>query len=327
VIDRVKAKEDIGYVYAFDSETMQPRWRVRMPHQSFSLAQDRENSKLFIGHAKNNALRISRLDIATGELEYTGERLKVQPDNFEGNQGIRHMAFVPETNELFVVYSSTSSKETGSVNAQKLLVVDPDTLAVKGEVENAYPERGYALFYDEIGKKLYTAGKFIAEIDPVTHKVVRTFDMSKLSPKVENILALTVDHPNQRIFAAHNIFRSEGENDGVYVLDFKTGEQLAFVRSGHGSISVAYDPERNNAYVANFRSGNISVIDGDSYEVTKTFNIGPLPNEMAFDPERSRLYVGLKDVYSTRSSTGDFVAGSKERLLKIDLPAVKAETN
>src|SRR5690606_25600939 len=142
----------------------------------------------------------------------------------------------------------------------KLLVVDPETLAVKGEVENAYPDRGYALYYNEETKKLYTAGKFIAEIDPKSRKVVRTLDVSKLSPGVENILALTVDNQHQRIFAAHNIFRSEGENDGVYVLDLKTGEQLGFVRSGRGSISVAYDAQRNDVYVANFRGGNISVI-------------------------------------------------------------------
>lgn len=327
VIDRVKAAEDIGYVYAFDSENMQPRWRVRMPHQSFSLAQDRENSKLFVGHAKNNALRLSRIDIATGEIEKTGERLQVQPATFEGNQGIRHMVYVPETNELFVVYSSTSSEATGKINGQKLLVVDPETLAVKGEVENAYPDRGYALYYDEESKTLYTAGKFIAEIDPKSRKVVRNLDVSKLSPGVENILALTIDNQNQRIFAAHNIFRSEGENDGVYVLDLKTGEQLGFVRSGRGSISVAYDAQRNDVYVANFRGGNISVIDGDNYDVKKTFDIGPLPNEMAFDAEKSRLYVGLKDVYSARSSTGDFVAGSKERLLKIELPQDDAKAN
>lgn len=321
VIDRVESDKDLGYVYAFDTETLAPRWRTQVPHQAFSLAQDRTNDKLFVGLAKNNALRLSRINIATGEVEKTGPRLQVQPENFKGNQGIRHQVYVPLTNELFVVYSSTSSKETGGVNSQKLLVVDPERLEVKSEVIGAFPDTGYALHFDENTNKLYTAGRFINEIDPISKKVTNQLQLDKAMPAVGNILALAVDSKNNRIFAAQNIFRSEGESDGVYVLDLKNGAQQNFIRTGRGSISIGYDPKRNDVYVTNFREGSISVINAEDHKIKKTFRIGPLPNEIALDIEKDRLYVGLKEVYSSRSSTGDFVAGAKERLLKIQLPS------
>lgn len=325
VIDRVEGEKDIGYVYGFDSETLEQKWREPMPHQAFSLAQDPQKNKLFVGHGKNKSLNISRIDIATGKLEKTGKRLQVQDANFEGNEGLRHMVFVPEANVLFVGYSSTSSAATGKKNSQRLMVVDPETLKVIDEVAGAYPSTGYALSYDPTQKKLYTAGTFINEIDPFKREVIRNFALDQLDPAPQNILALSVDAKNKRIFAAQNVFRSEGENDGVYVLDLETGKQVDFVRSGRGSISVAYNSVLDEAYVANFRAGNISVIDGKTHEIAQHFNIGPLPNEMMLDMENQQLYVGLKEVYSPRSSTGDFVAGAKERLLKITLPSVSAQ--
>lgn len=320
VIDRAQASEDLGYVYAFDIDTMQERWKTAMPHQSFSLAQDAANNTLFVGHGKNKPLRISRVNIATGELEKTGPRLQVQPEGFEGTEGLRHMVYVPEANALFVVYSGTSSEQTGKQKSHKLLVVDPQSLEVIGEVEGAYPSTGYALSYDAAEKVLYTAGQFINKIDPMERKVVGALDLSDANPNITNILDLAVDSAQGRVFAAHNIFRSEGEDDGVYVFDLTTGQQQAFVRTGRGSISVSYDPQRDQAYVANFRAGTISVINGKDYQVSREFTIGPLPNEMALDSANNQLFVGLKEVYSPSSSTGDFVAGAKERLLKVSLP-------
>lgn len=322
VIDRLQADKDIGYVYGFDSESLARKWRIDMPHQSFSLAQDKKNGILFVGHGKNKSLNISRVNIATGQLEKTGSRLQVE-SSFEGNEGLRHMVFVPTQNILFVGYSSTNSATSEKVSSQRLLIVDPENLALIGEVPNAYPTTGYALSYDEKTDRIYTAGSFINEIDPSTRKVIRSIPLDTLNPPPQNILALSIDSQGGRIFAANNVFRSTGENDGVYVLDLQTGKQIDFIRSGQGSISVAFNPTLNEAYVANFRAGNISVINGADYSVSRQFSIGPLPNEMIMDTEKNRLYVGLKEVYSTRSSTGDFVEGAKERILKIQLPLTK----
>lgn len=327
VIDRVDGEGDIGYVYGFDSETLAQKWREKMPHQAFSLAQDPKKNKLFVGHGKNKALTISRLDVASGKLEKTGARLQVQDSSFEGNEGLRHMVFVPEVNLLFVGYSSTSSEATGKKNSQRLMVVDPETLEVIDEVIDAYPSMGYALSYDPTQQLLYTAGTFINEIDPVKRKVIRRLSVEQLNPPAQNILALSIDAKNKRIFAAQNIFRSEGEDDGVYLIDLETAKQIDFVRSGQGSISVAYNLSLDEAYVTNFKAGNIAVINGKTHEVTRRFTIGPLPNEMMLDTKNQQLYVGLKQVYSPRSSTGDFVAGAKERILKIALPSVTTPTS
>lgn len=322
VIDRAQADQDLGYVYAFDADTLEKRWRLAMQHQAFALAQDRTHNKLFVSHGKNRALSISRVDIATGTLEQTSARLPIQPEDFKGNESLRHMVYVPQVNRLFVSYSATGESSTESGRYHKLLVIDPDTLELVGQVEGAYPRTGYALTYDDTEQRIYTGGSgYINVIDPATLQVVRSLDMSQAEPQAANLLSLGIDHAHKRIFAAQNIFRSEGEQDGLYVFDLETGKQLAFVRSGRGSINVAYNPERDEAYVANFREGTIRVISGKDYSVVRTFDIGPLPNELAYDAAQRRLYVGLKEVYSPRSSTGDFVEGAKERLLKITLPS------
>lgn len=321
VINRVQAKEDLGYVYAFDADTLEKRWRLSVPQQAFALAQDRTHGKLFVTHGKNNAIRISRIDIATGKLEATSTRLTTQPADFKGFEGLRHMVFVPATNELFVGHSATRQSGEEGERDYKLLVVNADSLTLQDEVEGAFPSTGYGLTYDEEKNLIYTSGTYVNVIDPATRRVSRSLTLESADPKPGNILSLAIDNEHRRIFAAQNIFRSEGGDDGIYVFDLDSGKQKAFVRTGTGSISVTYNPELNEAYVSNFRVGTISVIDGQSYKVKRTFNVGGLPNEMALDIVERRLYVGLKDVYSARSSTGDFLAGSKERLLKIDLPA------
>ncbi|MCC2595020.1 hypothetical protein LKR43_01565 [Pusillimonas sp. MFBS29] len=325
VINRVRAKDDLGAVYAFDADTLEKRWRLPVPQQAFALAQDRAHDKLFVTHGKNNAIRISRIDIATGKLEATSERLTRQPSTFKGFESLRHMVFVPATNELFVGYSATRQSGEEGERDYKLLVVNADSLTLQGEVEGAFPGTGYGLIYDEEKNLIYTSGTYVNVIDPATRSISRSLKLEGADPKPGNILSLAVDNTHGRIFAAQNIFRSEGDDDGVYVFDLESGKQLGFVQTGIGSISVTYNPELNEAYVSNFRVGTISVIDGQSYEVKRTFNVGGLPNEMALDVAERRLYVGLKDVYSARSSTGDFLAGSKERLLKIDLPAQRTQ--
>lgn len=325
VINRVQAKEDLGYVYAFDADTLEKRWRLPVPQQAFALAQDRAHGKLFVTHGKNNAIRISRIDIATGKLEATSERLTTQPADFKGFEGLRHMVFVPATNELFVGHSATRQSGEEGERDYKLLAVNADSLELSGEVAGAFPSTGYGLVYDEAKNLIYTSGTYVNVIDPATRSVTRTMALEGADPKPGNILSLAIDNEHGRIFAAQNIFRSEGGDDGVYVFDLISGKQKAFVRTGTGSISVTYNPELNEAYVSNFRVGTISVIDGESYKVKRTFNVGGLPNEMALDVAERRLYVGLKDVYSARSSTGDFLAGSKERLLKIDLPTERGQ--
>lgn len=321
VINRVQAKEDLGYVYAFDADTLEKRWRLPVPQQAFALAQDRNQGKLFVTHGKNNAIRISRIDIASGTLEATSDRLPMQGADFKGFESLRHMVFVPATNELFVGYSATRQSGEEGERDYKLLAVDAGTLKLRGEVEGAFPSTGYGLVYDKATNLIYTSGTYINVIDPAKRSVIRSLTLEGAEPKPGNILSLAIDNEHGRIFAAQNIFRSEGDDDGVYAFDLDTGKQEAFVRTGRGSISVTYNPELNEAYVSNFRDGTISIIDGQSYTVKRAFDVGGLPNEMALDVVKRRLYTGLKDVYSARSSTGDFLAGSKERLLKVDLPA------
>lgn len=321
VIDRVQAKKDLGYVYAFDVNSLEQRWRLPVPHQAFALAQDRNHGKLFVTHGKNNAIRISRIDIATGKLEATSDRLALQAADFKGFESLRHMVFVPGVNALFISYSASGQSPEEGERDHRLLVVDADTLKLQGEVEGAFPSTGYGLHYDDTTNLIYTAGTYVNVIDPASRRVVRSLALEGADPKPGNLLSLDVDDAHRRIFAAQNIFRSEGGDDGVYVFDLDSGKQKAFVRTGRGSIAITYNAELDEAYVSNFRDGTISIIDGQTYAVKRTFTVGGLPNEMALDLVKRRLYVGLKDVYSARSSTGDFLAGSKERLLKIDLPA------
>lgn len=324
VIDRERRADNIGYLYAFDGQSLEIKGRYRMPYRAFSLTQDAQGSWLYIGHTQAASLRISKVDPETGHIVASSERLHVEPSAPQ-DEHLRHVIHNEKTGELFVAYIGKVEENDSKHSVYRLLVLDDDTLQIKGEVANAFPSVGYALHQDRHTQHIYTAGSdYINEIDPATHQVIRTIVLDdQVRPRVNNLVGLAVDSRGGRIFASQFIHQPRAdatdERDGLYVFDHDSGRQLAFVPTGTGAVTLAYSAKHDEVYVSNFRSGTISVVDGKTYQIKQQIPAHVFPNMMALAADESALYVGLKQGFSKQWNPEEFVAGAKEQILRISL--------
>ncbi len=324
VMDRVRRDDNLGYLYAFDGKTLDIKGRYAMPYRAFSLTQDAKGQWLYVGHTQAASLRISKVDPKTGKVALTSERLHVDPSEPQ-HEHLRHVVHSAQTGELFTAYIGSVKENDKYRSFYKLLILDGETLKMKGEVESAFPSVGYALHLDRGTGHIFTAGSdYINEIDPVTRRVVHTIRLDdKIKPRVNNLVGLAVDARGGRIFASQFIHQprpdAKDEQDGLYVFDRNNGKQLAFVPTGKGGVTLSYSPKHNEIYVSNFRSGTISVVDGKTYQITRQIPAHVFPNMMALAADESALYVGLKQGFSKQWNPDEFVEGAKEQILRVTL--------
>ena len=58
----------------------------------------------------------------------------------------------------------------------------------------------------------------------------------------------------------------------------------------NGPAGVAYDPDNQDVYVANFKSNTVSVINNSNSGVT-TINVGKWSSWVAYNPDNYEMYV------------------------------------
>ena len=321
--DRMNRAANKGFLYAFNPETLAVERRLEMPYRAFSLAINPGQHHLYVGHTQSASLRISLLDSNTGKLLKSSDKLSFNLANAADArfEHLRHMVYSPAANILFVSYSNMLKSGEGMQPLHKLLMLDGTTLALKGEVKDAYSGTAYGLTLDDKTQKIYVGGKdYINEIDAKTQTLKRTIPLKNAKPQISSVQNLAVDSASQRAFVV--VFNHEdrsGPDDGLYIFDLRDGKQLGYVHTGAGSNAVKYNPKYNELYVTNFTSGTISVVDATSYKVTREFAVPVYPNQMALSEDLDTLYIGIKEGFNRDWDPDVFVKGAKERVLRIDL--------
>jgi hypothetical protein len=222
---------------------------------------------------------------------------------------------------LFVSYSNMLKTAEGMKPLHKLLMLDGTTLALKGEVKDAYKGTAYGLTMDEKTQKIYVGGRdYINEIDAKNQTLLRTIPLKDPRPQITSVQNLAVDSASDRAFVV--VFDHDdrsGTKDGLYIFDLRDGKQLGYVHTGAGANAVKYNPKYNELYVTNFTSGTISVVDATKYSITREFNMPVYPNQMVLSDDMDTLYIGIKEGFNRDWDPDVFVEGAKERILSIDL--------
>lgn len=321
--DRMHREANKGYLYAFNPASLKIENRLDMPYRAFSLAMNEDQHQLYIGHTQSASLRISMFDTTTGTLTKTSDKLSFKEANVADSryEHLRHMVYSQAANTLFVSYSNMLKTAEGMQPLHKLLMLDGSTLALKGEVKDAYNGTAYGLTLDEKTQKIYVGGKdYINEIDAKKQRLLRTITFKDPKPAITSVQNLAVDSDSNRAFVV--VFDHEdrsGTHDGLYIFDLREGKQLGYVHTGAGTNAVKYNPKYNELYVTNFTSGTISVVDATQYTVTREFHMPVYPNQMVLSPDMDTLYVGIKEGFNRDWDPDVFVEGAKERILRIDL--------
>ena len=154
VTDRVNREANKHHVL-FNSDSLKVENKYTMPYRAFSLAINQDKHQLYIGHTQSASLRISMFDTPTGKLVRTSDRLSFKAANAADSrfEHFRHMVYSQDSDTLFVSYSNMLKTAEGMKPLHKLLMLDGTTLALKGEVKDAYKGTAYGLTMDEKHRK------------------------------------------------------------------------------------------------------------------------------------------------------------------------------
>lgn len=90
---------------------------------------------------------------------------------------------------------------------------------------------------------------------------------------------------------------TDSKQPEVLVVDTRDGKVLEKIAAPE-SLAVLFNPARNEAYVTHRKAGEVSVIDGKSYKVVKTFKTPTHPNSLALSEDGKTLYVSVKQASS-----------------------------
>src|SRR5215471_10911864 len=224
---------------------------------------DPGSHRLFIAHL--GAGTVAVYDIASGTI--VGEVQNVP--------GVHGMLAVPE---LGRVYASATG-------ANQVAVIDPQSVSAVATVPGGdYPD-GIA-FDPEVGK-LYVSdesGGTDTVIDTASNQVVATVP---LGGEVGN---------TQFDAGSHQVFAAVQTRNQVVTIDPST-DQVAgrFDTPGcehpHG---LQISPDRRLAFVACEGNAKLVVMDLQTMAVTESYDVGSVPDVLAFDTQRRVLYVAAE---------------------------------
>ena len=124
------------------------------------------------------------------------------------------------------------------------------------------------------GKWLWTAASedgSIAVIDVMAKKLVVRLDAHVQGA---NRLKFTPD--------GSQVFVSSLRTGDLVVFDVATQKEVKRIKIGHGAAGILMDPVGHRAFVANSADNNISVVDLKLLEVTGHFEVGGVPDGLAW---------------------------------------------
>lgn len=97
---------------------------------------------------------------------------------------------------------------------------------------------------------------------------------------------MSVDVKGQRLFV------SALGNNTVEVIDTKAGKRVKSIGGLQEPQGVLYVPATDRLYVANSKDSSIRVFDGSSYAPLKTLEYGDDADNLRYDSDHKRIYVG-----------------------------------
>ena len=265
-----------GVVYRLDPVTLEVTQAIHNDLKPFGATINNTTQTLWFGNTVNSA--VTAIDAKTGEVKgrlvlddrkRTEEVRPLQP---------RELVADDATN---TVYISGISKES------VIWVVDGENIKLKTAIQNT-GKMSTGLALDSKGKRLYTTnadGELIT-IDTADNKILSRKKLLD-DGKEHFFINISLDTANERAFI------TDSKAAEVLVVDTRNGNILAKVAAPE-SLTVLFNPARNEAYVTHRQAGKVSVIDAKSYKVVKTFDTPTHPNSLALSADGKTLYVSVK---------------------------------
>ncbi len=100
-----------------------------------------------------------------------------------------------------------------------------------------------------------------------------------------------IDHMSVDVKRAR-LFVSALGNNTVEVIDTKGGKRVKTFKGLQEPQGVLYVAATDRLYVANSKDGSVRIFDGNSYAPLKTLEYGDDADNLRYDPDHKRIYVG-----------------------------------
>jgi YVTN family beta-propeller protein len=187
-----------------------------------------------------------------------------------------------------VVLSGTDFSQTPSDNTVLFQSAQATPTSAEYDVLNALVPLGA------------TSGNVQVEVGPDTSNALPFYVLvPSVSPADEVLATIDTSSPTKAIDVTPNglwAYAVSPDGDVVVPIDLATPESRSGVSVGDTPISVDIHPDGTFAYVANFGSSSVSVIDvdptsGTFNQVVETIIVGANPIDLVASPDGDRLYV------------------------------------
>jgi DNA-binding beta-propeller fold protein YncE len=151
-------------------------------------------------------------------------------------------------------------------------------------------------------------------------KLVQTY---KLPPDVKgNFDHFAIDPSGNRLFATPEEYKA------VLVFDLKSGKLIHKITGIEKPHAVLYRPDLKRVFITDGESGDLKIVDSDSYAILSSVKLLEDADSIGYDPKTKYLYIdnGGGDVHQTYSmlSIVDTTAGKKLADIKVDGDTLEA---
>jgi DNA-binding beta-propeller fold protein YncE len=122
--------------------------------------------------------------------------------------------------------------------------------------------------------------------DAAPLRLVQTIPMAGVEGRIDH---LAID------FAGRRLFVCAVGNGTLEVVDLEKGQRVQSVPGFNEPQGVAFMPKTKTVAVASGGDGRLSFLEGPPFKVTKTLSLGDDADNVRYDPEHERIYVGYGD--------------------------------
>lgn len=269
-----------GIVYRLDPQTLDVTQIIHNDIKPFGAAVNSKTGMLYFGNTTTSS--VTAIDAKTGEVK---GRLVL--DERKRSEDVRPLA----PRELVVDEATNTVYIGGLGNPSVLWVVDGATLTLRTTI-TGLGKMNTGLAIDSEAKRIYTTnadGELIT-IDTATNNVLSRKKLQD-DDAAHMYLNISLDKAGKRAFI------TDSKAAALLVVDTEKGEVIKKVEVPE-SLSVLFNPVRNEVYVTHRQAGTVSVIDGKTYAVTKTFQTPTHPNSLLLSQDGQTLYVSVKQASS-----------------------------
>lgn len=259
-----------GVVYRLDPVTLEVTQAIHNDLKPFGATINNTTQTLWFGNTVNSA--VTAIDAKTGEVK---GRLVL--DDRKRTEEVRPL----QPRELVADDATNTVYISGIGKESVIWVVDGENIKLKTAIQNT-GKMSTGLALDSKGKRLYTTnadGELIT-IDTADNKILSRKKLLD-DGKEHFFINISLDIAGQRAFI------TDSKAAEVLVVDTRNGNILAKVAAPE-SLTVLFNPARNEAYVTHRQAGKVSVIDAKSYKVVKTFDTPTHPNSWRCLPMAKR---------------------------------------